>query len=165
MTPFNSSPPEMSRVMAPRWFTILDFFRTCSISASARPHSFIRLIKYSEVFPSRDSFDAPISLASSPLYMFPCFETAALTKPSSTLGGTRTRIATFSRVFRACSLRRLPEDESRVGRGRKEDLLPSDASVSEVSAASRPRGKGEVNSHKMRPEFRLNLGKVEARDV
>src|SRR5713101_2768924 len=108
MTFFNSSPPAMLCVIEPRWFTIFDFFNTFSMSASARPQSFMRLIRYRLVFPSSDSFDAPINLANSPRYMFPCFLIAVSTSSSRTSDGTLTRIAKLlfdhQRLYRVSAL-------------------------------------------------------------
>src|SRR5437016_14361828 len=52
ITFFNSSPPAMLCVIEPRRFTIFDFFNTLSMSASAKPHSFMRRINSSRVVPS-----------------------------------------------------------------------------------------------------------------
>src|SRR5207245_11554528 len=72
ITPFSSSPAEISWVTAPLWLTIFDFLNTLAMSASAKPQSFMRLINYRDVFQSSDSLDEAIGLASSARYMYHC---------------------------------------------------------------------------------------------
>src|SRR5439155_21278948 len=95
ITSFSSSTAEMSWVTAPLWLTIFDFLNTLASSASAKPQSFMRLIRYKDVFPSRDSLEAPINLASSERYMFLCFVVVAWTSSYSIGIVTRMRMIIY----------------------------------------------------------------------